>query len=443
LFKSEIFIQVGERHFQVPRSLFSAPGDLPNFFTLGFAHFFSTSNETFPGVDGQTLLRPPSILPPVVPNRNGDIFADLLCILQGYDVNIRDDAHRKELLRDARYFHLKGVEQKLLPCEISYNLSRQRSEIVICLEDLRQSGITFVPDGSPFSSPPPHGGGKADNNTTSASVAAGSSGAAGSAAAGATTGAGAGTGAGTEAGAGPSTNTTSKPGTPHSMHAYVDPSGSPAGWISYQRPFVDEQAHELVVEIVGPHESTRLDPSTRRATFTGDVRARIASLFSVVASKMGLPATLPLGLMMVQSGGGVAVQPVSPANSGISGDQVRVRIGKEASVELNGKELEWESEEEERDDDDESGDDDDKDEDSDDDDEDGRDPNEWPKIKSSSGVSPDIHRKYWIVTRALWRLRVERSRDTGRTEVVMCVVKLEARTTERSRNKKREFLEGH
>jgi hypothetical protein len=146
LFKSEIFIQVGDRHFQIPRDIFSTPGNSPNFFSLGFAHFFSTPSEVFPGLDRQTLLRPPSILPPSIPNRSGDVFADLLRLLQGYDVNIRDAAHRAELLRDARYFHLKGLEQRLLPFEISHNMIRRRSEILLRLEDVRQSGVSFVPD---------------------------------------------------------------------------------------------------------------------------------------------------------------------------------------------------------------------------------------------------------------------------------------------------------
>lgn len=212
LFKSEIFVQVGERHFQIPRDIFSAPGNSPNFFSLGFAHFFSTTNETYSGPEGQTLLRPPAIFPPVVPNRNGDLFADLLQILQGYNVVIKDEHHREELLRDARYFHLKGVEQKLLPCEISFNLGRQTSEIVMQLEDLRQSGITFVPDPGTSTTVP------------SADV--------------------------------------SKPATPHSVSGSraeeTTRQPGPSGWVSYQRPFVDDKAHSLIVEISGP-ESTRLD----------------------------------------------------------------------------------------------------------------------------------------------------------------------------------------
>jgi hypothetical protein len=367
LFKSEIFIQVGERHFQIPREIFSAPGDLPNYFSLGFAHFFSTPSEAFPGLDGQTLLRPPSIHPPTVPNRCGDTFAELVRILQGYDPIVRDDAHRKELLRDARYFHLKGVEQKLLPCEIRYNLLRDRGEITMRLEDLRQSGITFLPDPD---SPSPY-------ERVSAS----------------------------------------KPATPHSTHG-ID---GPAGRIEYQRPFVDEQSRELIVDIGGA-ESTKLDIAGMRASFSGATRARITSLFQVIANKMNLPATIPLGLMMIQSGGGLSIQPVSPANTGISGDRVRIRIQKDAAVELDNSTVEWE-EGDALDDEDAPLD-------------------ELPPVKHwKPGKEKDFDtQKDWIVLRSLWRLTVGTADDTGRTEVVMCAVKVQAYTEELSRNTRREFL---
>ncbi|PKX93610.1 uncharacterized protein P174DRAFT_483972 [Aspergillus novofumigatus IBT 16806] len=115
LFESQIFIQIGERHFQISRDIFSGPGDSPNFFSLGFAIFFANPSEIFPGLDRHGLLRPPAI--------------------------IKNEEHRAELLRDCRYFHLRGLEQKLIPHHISFNPIRQRSEIVIRLDDVRPSGI--------------------------------------------------------------------------------------------------------------------------------------------------------------------------------------------------------------------------------------------------------------------------------------------------------------
>lgn len=146
LFESEIFIQIGDRHFQIPRDIFSGPGDSPNFFSLGFGAFFASPSEVFPGLDRVGLLRPPAIVPPSVPNRSADVFAELLHLLRGYPLHIRSEEHRAELLRDCRYFHLRGLEQKLIPHHISYNPFRERPEIAIRLEDVRPSGIQFAPD---------------------------------------------------------------------------------------------------------------------------------------------------------------------------------------------------------------------------------------------------------------------------------------------------------
>ncbi|OQE14719.1 hypothetical protein PENSTE_c033G08444 [Penicillium steckii] len=146
LFESEIVIQIGDRHFSIPRNIFSSPGDSPNFFTLGFGAFFASPSEVFPGLQREGLLRPPAIEPPSVPNRSADIFADILHILRGYPLHIRNEEHRAALLRDCRYFHLRGVEQKLILHRLSVNPFTQRPEITIRLDDVRPSGIHFFPD---------------------------------------------------------------------------------------------------------------------------------------------------------------------------------------------------------------------------------------------------------------------------------------------------------
>ncbi|KAL4806726.1 hypothetical protein BDV18DRAFT_119359 [Aspergillus unguis] len=146
LFECPVLMQIGDRHFQIPRDLFSSPGDTPNFFSLGFNAFFASPEEVFPGLDRTGLLRPPSIAPPTVPNRSGDVFAQLIHLLQGYPLHIQNETHREQLLRDCRYYHLRGLEQKLIPHHISYNPIHGRSEIIIRLEDVRRSGISVVKD---------------------------------------------------------------------------------------------------------------------------------------------------------------------------------------------------------------------------------------------------------------------------------------------------------
>ncbi|KAL7624207.1 hypothetical protein AAE478_005766 [Parahypoxylon ruwenzoriense] len=146
LYEESIFISIGHREFQIPRDIFTGPGNSPNFFSLGFGVFFSSRDEIFPGLERENLIRPPSIMPPSVPNRSADIFYELLHLLRGYPVHIRDEEHRASLLRDCRYFNFKGVEQKLIPHHISYNLSRRRYEITLRLEDILKSGISIATD---------------------------------------------------------------------------------------------------------------------------------------------------------------------------------------------------------------------------------------------------------------------------------------------------------
>lgn len=80
-------------------------------------------------------------MPPSVPNRDADTFAELLQMLRGYPLTIRDENHRTQLLRDARYFHFKGLEQRLVHHSKSFNQARQRDEIVLRLENVQKSGV--------------------------------------------------------------------------------------------------------------------------------------------------------------------------------------------------------------------------------------------------------------------------------------------------------------
>lgn len=143
--EESIFMSIGHREFQIPRDVLNDPANSPNYFSLGFALFFSQPNDLFPGLDREGLIRPPSILPPSVPNRNADTFAELLRLLRGYPVNIRDENHRQELLRDARYFHFKGIEQQLIPHAISFNPLRLIDEIILRLENVQKSGVSVPP----------------------------------------------------------------------------------------------------------------------------------------------------------------------------------------------------------------------------------------------------------------------------------------------------------
>jgi len=352
LYEESIFISIGHRDFQIPREIFSDPGNSPNYFSLGFAVFFSTPTEVFPGLSREGLLRPPSILPPSVPNRSADTFAEILHLLRGYPLNIRNEEHRAELLRDCRYFHLKGLEQKLIRHHIGYNPCRQRSEITLRLEDVRQSGISITA-----------------SNTQDALTS------------------------------------------------------TFLGYVSYARPFIDNKPHDLILEIGDEctmlhfsNASSTSNPSSKlevRAEFFNEGRKRISKLFEVIATKLNLPTTQPLGLLM--KNGGASSAPASPGNTGISDDLVRVVIDPDAFVSLDGKEWFNEANTKDEDDGEEGG---------------------SRKRKRIEGASDET----WVIKTGQWRLRVQNGRGGRGVECLLVAVNLDAVSGEGGRNKKRAFL---
>ena len=323
-------------------------------------------------------MRPPAVQPQSIPNRSPKIFSDIIHLTRGYPLNIENADHRAQLLSDCRYYGLKGLMHKIFVHTISYNAERGTSEILMRLEDLHKSGISFISDTSPSDQSPL------------------------------------------------------------------------GGWVHYSRPFVDETAYEAVVEI--GHQETKIDFRSMRADFFGETKARISSLFQVVADKMNLPSNLPLGLMMAS--GGASAAPASPANTPLSEDRVKIRIGPECHIILDGENdtledalydhqstLEPESS-----------------------------PslqtptlqNAWlnpPNRPTSTRPQPTKKRKRrgslddfgeWIVLKGQWRLRVQPRADQspltrpgqegGSMEIVLFAVKLDAVSGQRGRNMDRGFL---
>lgn len=312
-------------------------------------------------------------------------------MLNRYPVDIRNRTHREELLRDARYYHLKGLEQRIIPHSISYNLALRKLEILIRLEDIRTSGVSFV----------------ADTCGDSAS-----------------------------AGVSPASPVSSTPSTP--------------GWVYYQRPYVDSEANSLIVQVCG-EESTYLSVDCdssgtsgsvlyARAQFHRQTLSRITRLFSIIADKMNLPVTQPLGLMLLERGAGVASLPISPRNTGVSDERVKVRIGPDADVTVDGKKRILNSD----DDDDAAYGDSEMDVD--------LTPDRSTRSRSSrsqrrrTGQRDPSEGEEWIVTKAQWRLRVQpmpcAAAQSGRSgmEIILGAVKIEAYSHGRSRNVAREFL---
>jgi hypothetical protein len=285
------------------------------------------------------------------------VFAELLHLLRGYPVHIRGETHRAELLRDCRYFNLKGLEQRLIPHAVSFNLARGRDEIVLRLRDILKSGISVV--GEPTAADPL------------------------------------------------------------------------AGWVNYARPFVDERAYELVLEVGDESTRLRLTPgqggggltTDARAEFFGEMRARLAKLLEIVATKLSLPPTTQLGLLMAQGSGRGSASP-SPGNTPLSEDLVKVVLDAESSVVLDGKP--WAPAAEEEDMSWMTG-----------------NPDTAPSSRKRRRVDEPGGDEEWIVRTGQWRLRIQGARN-GKAAVECCLVavKLDAFSSERARNGQRSFLGG-
>ncbi|KAL8654431.1 MAG: hypothetical protein Q9210_001499 [Variospora velana] len=430
LFESEIFVEVGSQHFHIPRDIFKSPGDTPNYFTLGFTVFFSSPGDVFPGLNPRGLLRPPAIHPPRIPSRSPQIFSDLLHMLRGYPLTIQNSDHRAQLLKDARYYNLRGLEQKIIPHSITHNIDRQVSEIVIRLQDIKPSQISLA-HGS-FSSP-------------------------------------------------------------SSSSLFLPPPSNPitgTAYIIYARPYIDETPYHLILEVPSSSSSSEplsLNLHAMRATLFGTTRTRITALFQTVANKLNLPTTMPLGLMMNDASARVS----SPGTTPLSDDDVKVRIDADAHVVVNGKDFHFAARNEgvvesgaaagaEEDFfandwtafglpppatsplapvDDGDDDDDDDDDDNDDDDSNGRTgtkrphtasplPSTQPSKRLKTTTSLTSQGQTWTVHRGQWRLRVqprlsvpEPEEDGPSMEIVMEAVKIEATSGEKARNAQRGFLE--
>ena len=197
-------------------------------------------------------------------------------LLQGYEVEIRNETHRANLLKDARYFHLKGLEQRLVACEKSYNLKRGRNEILIRLEDIRQTGISFTPDSQP-----------------------------------------------------------SSPDLP-----------LVSGYVSYARPYTDDATlnQTLILETGLPEAATIcIHPCTTETHgdqwltadvfFQGDTLRRMAALLKIIAAKMGLPSTQPLGLTQMKSEDSAANTAISKASNGL----IKARIDRNCAMFIDGE----------------------------------------------------------------------------------------------------------
>jgi hypothetical protein len=184
-------------------------------------------------------------------------------------------------------------------------------------------------------------------------------------------------------------------------------SGGPSGWVNYARPFEDEQARELVLEIGG--ECTKIDLQNMRVEFHGDGRTRISKLFDIIATKLKVPpVSLPSG----------TTHPASPGNTPLSEDLIKVVLDGHTHVILDGEKYRGSFGRTESEDSD----------------------KEPPRKRKRSLVA---NREEWIVKTGQWRLQVRNAPTfRGGVECVLVAVKLDAFSGQLGRNIQQDFLAG-
>lgn len=77
--------------------------------------------------------------PPIYIDRDPDIFADIVNHLRGYTIHIRDEVHRKNLLRDAQYYVFRQLSDKLLTAQqtVAGFGDGSSPEVLLLLQDMR------------------------------------------------------------------------------------------------------------------------------------------------------------------------------------------------------------------------------------------------------------------------------------------------------------------
>lgn len=138
----DIFATIGSRSFKISKSLFVNTGNYPNFFTVNFDTLISDDSNI---VEEKNILRPPPQRPTSVPNRSPALFSDLLELLRGNHLIIKNDEHRQLLMRECKYFRFLELEQRIVKHRIINNpFAPTKQEIILNLLDLNRRGISNI-----------------------------------------------------------------------------------------------------------------------------------------------------------------------------------------------------------------------------------------------------------------------------------------------------------
>ncbi|CAO3663249.1 unnamed protein product [Umbelopsis ramanniana] len=124
--RQTLFLNVGGRVFRLSKDLLARDGPA-NFFTGPLIHylFFTHVKQ--------------ADAPPYIIDRNPETFSEIISHLQGYSIQIRDEVHRANLLKDAQYYSLRRLRDKLMTARKTIDGFGEtgNQEVLLWLKDVR------------------------------------------------------------------------------------------------------------------------------------------------------------------------------------------------------------------------------------------------------------------------------------------------------------------
>ncbi|KAH3686446.1 hypothetical protein WICPIJ_002626 [Wickerhamomyces pijperi] len=132
--------------FSFSKSLVSGKGNFPNFFTVANDALYEDISNLI--VDKNWIRPPPQAAPSL--NRDLNLLKQLILLLQGSEVCLDSDCHRRNLIREAKYYRFFELVERLTKSKIIWNPINESEEILVPLEylDLKSKlALTQTPSG--------------------------------------------------------------------------------------------------------------------------------------------------------------------------------------------------------------------------------------------------------------------------------------------------------
>lgn len=139
--QADFLIRVGGELFRLPQDLFRGPGDMPNFITVQFYSLLEAPHDL---EFRKSLVRPVPAAPMKVADHSPQLFRDLITAMSTSHVEVDSECHRQQLIKEAKFYRFRGLEQKLVATRIQFNSFRSVEEIIIPVQYVAASGLVIA-----------------------------------------------------------------------------------------------------------------------------------------------------------------------------------------------------------------------------------------------------------------------------------------------------------